>query len=225
MRKLYLILFFINILFAGFPDYYYKLSIKQQQKEFKNILLPMINKENQKILNEREKVIQIFNIPMFMMNKQNVLILAKLARKYHIKDIYDKEAFLKKIDIIPPDLVLAQGAVESAWGRSYFVRNANNMFGQWDYSGKGMIPRNREAGKTHTIRIFKSLEDSLAVYMRNLNRNPAYKEFRELRYKYRKENKKFDGLIAATTLHRYSELGEEYVKILQLVIKTFKEIK
>ena len=29
-------------------------------------------------------------------------------------------------------------------------------------------------------------------------------------------------MIAATTLHRYSELGEEYVKILQLVIKNFK---
>jgi len=220
--KIVLNLVMFSFLFAGFPDYYYKLSIKKQQKEFKKILLPMVQKENKKILNERQKVIDIFNDPYFMMDSNKILYLAKLAKKYNITDIYDKEEFLKKIDIIPIELVLAQGAVESAWGRSYFVKNANNIFGQWDYSGKGMIPRNREEGKTHTIRIFKTLEDSLAVYMRNLNRNPAYKEFRELRYKYRKENKPFDAMVAATTLHRYSELGQEYVKILQMVIKHFK---
>jgi Bax protein len=57
--------------------------------------------------------------------------------------------------------------------------------------------------------------------MRNLNRNPAYREFRNLRYKYRKNNKKFTAEIAATTLHRYSQLGQKYVKILQSVIKQF----
>jgi len=222
MKKLYSILFFINFLFAGFPEYYYKLPIKKQKEEFKKILLPMIKKENQKILKERQTVIDIFNDPYFMMDKKKVLTLAKLARKYKIKDIYNKEGFLKKIDTIPENLVLAQGAIESAWGRSYFVKEANNIFGQWDYSGRGMIPRNRDPGKTHTIRIFRSLEDSLAAYMRNLNRNPAYKEFRELRYKYRKENKKFDGLAAATTLHRYSELGQKYVEIVQNVVKQFK---
>ena len=222
MKKLYSILFFVNFLFAGFPEYYYKLPIKKQKEEFKKILLPMIQKQNQKILKERQSVIDIFNDPYFMMDKNKILTLAKLAKKYHIKDIYDKEAFLKKIDTIPTELVLAQGAVESAWGRSYFVKQANNLFGQWDYSGRGMVPRNREPGKTHTIRIFKSLEDSLAVYMRNLNRNPAYREFRELRYKYRKENKKLDASTAATTLHRYSQIGNRYVVLLQSMIKQFK---
>ena len=225
MKKIYSILFFINLLFAGFPEYYYKLPIQKQKKEFKKILVPMIKNENQKILNERQTVIDIFNDPYFMMDKKKVLTLAKLAKKYHIKDIYNKEEFLKKIDTIPTKLVLAQGAVESAWGRSYFVREANNLFGQWDYSGRGMIPRNRDENATHTIRIFETLEDSLAVYMRNLNRNPAYKEFRELRYKYRKENKKFNGLAAATTLHRYSQIGNRYVVLLQSMIKQFKGSK
>jgi len=220
--KFLLNLVMFTFLFAGFPDYYYKLPVKKQQKEFKKILLPMIEKENQKILNERKKVIEIFNDPAFMMDFDKIAYLAKLAKKYQIKDIYNKEEFLKKIDKIPVNLVLAQGAVESAWGRSYFVRQANNIFGQWDYSGRGMIPRNRAPGKTHTIRIFKTLEDSLATYMRNLNRNPAYKEFREIRYEYRKEHKPFSAEVAATTLHRYSELGQEYVRILQLVIKNFK---
>ena len=217
-----IVLFFLfTYLFAGFPEYYYKLPIKKQKEEFKRILLPMIEIENNKILLERNQVISIFNEPFFLMNKENLIILGKLAKKYKIKNIYDEDEFLKKIDTIPSRLILAQGAVESAWGRSYFVKEANNIFGQWDYSGRGLIPRNRDANATHTIRIFKSLEESLAVYMRNLNRNPAYREFRELRYKYRKNHKKFTAEVAATTLHRYSQLGEEYVKILQSIIKQF----
>ena len=220
--KVLLNLFLFSFLFAGFPDYYYKLPLKEQKKEFKKILLPMIKKENQKILKERQEVINIFNDPYFVFDNKKILTLAKLAKKYQIKDIYDKESFLKKIDVIPENLVLAQGVVESAWGRSYFVKQANNIFGQWDYSGRGMVPRNRAPGKTHTIRVFKNLDESLAVYMRNLNRNPAYREFRDLREKYRKENKPFSAEVAATTLERYSELGKEYVKILHSVIKMFK---
>ena len=215
-------LFMFSFLFAGFPEYYYKLPVKKQKEEFKRILLPMIEKENQKILSIRKKIIEIFNDPEFMINKEKILYLAKLAKTYKIRDIYDEKSFLKKIDVIPENLVLAQGAIESGWGRSYFVKEANNIFGQWDYSGKGMIPRNRTPGATHTIKIFKNLEDSLSAYMRNLNRNPAYKEFRDLRAKYREENKTFSGFIAATTLHRYSELGHRYVKIVQTMVKQFK---
>jgi len=216
------LLFLVKILFASFPDYYYKLPIKEQKKEFKKILLPMIYAENKKILLERAQVKSIFDDPLFPLKKEDFLILSKLAKKYKIKDIYNKDEFLKKIDIIPPALVLAQGAIESAWGRSYFVKEANNIFGQWDYSGKGMVPRHRDPGKTHTIKIFKSLQDSLAAYMRNLNRNPAYREFRELRYKYRKENKPFTAEVAANTLHRYSQLGNEYVRRLKIMINQFK---
>jgi len=221
MRILGLLLM-VKILFASFPEYYYNLPIKKQKVEFKKILLPMIKKENDKILAERKKVIEIFKDPFFMLNKQKMSVLLTLAKKYKIKDIYDEKEFLKKIDTIPANLILAQGAIESAWGRSYFVKEANNIFGQWDYSGKGMIPRNRDLGKTHTIRIFKTLQDSLAVYMRNLNRNRAYREFRNLRYKYREENKTFTSEDAANTLHRYSELGSEYVRRLKVMIRQFK---
>ena len=222
MKKLFFI-FIFNFLFAGFPNYYYKLSIKEQKKEFKKILLPMIREANDRILFERNKIIEIFNNPFAIFQKDELKFLIFEAKRYKIKDIFNKKEFLKKVDIIPENLVLAQGAIESAWGRSYFVKVANNLFGQWDYSGRGVIPRNRDENATHTIRIFRSLKDSLSVYMRNLNRNPAYKEFRELRYKYHQKGEKFTSLKAATTLHRYSELGDTYVKILQNLIKQFRK--
>ncbi len=220
MKKL-LFLLGITYLFAGFPEYYYKLPISKQKKEFEKILLPMVEKENKKILLLRQKVIKIFNDPDFIFDNNKIIFLSKVARNYKIKDIYNKEEFLKKIDMIPPKLVLAQGAIESGWGRSYFVKKANNIFGQWDYSSNGLMPRNRDANATHTVRIFKSLDDSLRVYMRNLNRNRAYRKFRELRYEYKKQHKIFSAEVAATTLREYSELGEEYVKRLQKMIKQF----
>jgi Bax protein len=221
LKKL-LFIFTFSFLFAGLPDYYYKLSIQKQKKEFKKILMPMIEEENQKILQERNLVKSIFNKPFFMLDFNNLIILSKLGKKYKIDYIYDKEEFMKKIDVIPPRLVLAQGAVESAWGKSDFARKANNLFGQWDYSGRGLVPKNRDENKTHTVRIFKSPEESLAIYMRNLNRNRAYKKFREVRYRYRKEHKKFTAEVGATTLILYSELKEKYVKILQNIMKQFK---
>jgi len=211
-----------SFLIAGFPEYYYKLPIKKQKKEFKKILIPMIEKENNHIKDERDTVIRIFNNSLFMTDNNKLLELSKLAKKYKIKNIYNREAFLKKIDTIPENLVLAQGAIESAWGRSYFVKEANNIFGQWTYGKNGLIPRNRDVNATHRVRIFNSLENSLAVYMRNLNRNPAYKEFRELRYSYHQNDKKFSAEKGAETLHRYSQLGQQYVKILKQMIRQFK---
>jgi len=221
LKKL-LFIFSFSFLFAALPAYYYKLPINKQKQEFKKILIPMIEKENAKILKERNLVKSIFRQSLFMLDWNNMIILSKLAKKYQIKDIYNETSFLKKIDIIPTELILAQGAVESAWGRSYFAREANNLFGQWDYSGRGLVPKNRDANKTHTVRIFSSPQESLAVYMRNLNRNPAYKKFREVRYEYRQKHKKFTAEVAATTLVLYSQLREVYVKILQNIIKQFK---
>jgi len=122
-------------------------------------------------------------------------------------------------------LALAQGAVESAWGKSRFVREANNIFGHWTYSENGLIPNNREEGKTHRIRIFNSLQDSVNAYVLNLNRNKAYKKFRQKRYQARVEGKKFDGLMGAKTMINYSGIREKYIKILISIIKKERLLK
>lgn len=54
--------------------------------------------------------------------------------------------------------------------------------------------------------------------MLNLNRNPAYKKFRNLRYQYRIKNKNFTGLIAADTMRLYSQKKDDYVKLLKKMI-------
>jgi len=222
MKRVIFFIFFI-FLNAALPDYYYKIKdVKKQKQAFINIMLPLIQNENRKILVLRRKILKIFADPFYMLNVKDLLFLAKVARKYKIKNITDKEEFLKKIDIIPPSLALAQAAIESAWGKSRFARLANNIYGHWEYSDKGLKPKSKYdfVNVTYSIKIFPSIEDSIKAYMLNLNRNRAYRLFRKKRYDFRKEGKIFTGIEAAKTLKNYSQLKEEYVKRLITLIKS-----
>ena len=220
MKKFISFLLALN-LYGAFPSWYYNIkSVSKQKKAFVEIMLPHIKAENQKIKKLREKIIEIFDNPYFLLDKEKIKFLAKVAKEYKIKDLTNKEEFLKKIDTIPPSLALAQAAIESGWGKSRFVREANNIFGHWEYSNNGLKPKSKydHIKIDYSIKIFPSLEDSIAAYMRNLNRNPAYKKFREKRWKFRLKNKPFTGLDAADTLINYSQLHEKYVKMLKRMI-------
>jgi len=222
MKKFFSVLLALK-LYAAFPDYYYHIKdIKQQKKAFVDILLPLIQTENQKIMKIRKKVIKIFNDPYYLLDPKKIEFLTKIAKKYKIKNINNKKEFLIKIDKIPPSLALAQAAIESGWGKSRFVKEANNLFGHWEYSNKGLAPKSKydNIKINYSLRIFPSLENSIAAYMLNLNRNPAYKEFRKKRFIYKKAHKNFTGLEAAPTLKNYSQLKEEYVKRVKKLIKS-----
>ncbi len=208
-------------LYAAFPDYYYKIkNIQKQKKAFVSIMLPLIQNENRKILLLRQKIINIFNDKNLLFNTEELAFLAKTARNYKIKNILNEKAYLIKIDKIPPSLALAQAAIESGWGKSRFVKKANNIFGHWEYSNKGLAPKStyKNIDINYSLKIFPSIEDSIKVYFRNLNRNRAYREFREKRAKFRKENKLFTGIAAADTLKDYSQLKEKYIKRLKKLI-------
>ncbi len=215
-------------LYAAFPDFYYRIKNIQKQKEaFVNIMLPLIQNENRKIILLRKKIIDIFNDPFFLLKKEDIVFLAKLAKKYKIKDIFNEKEYLLKIDKIPPSLALAQAAIESAWGKSRFVRLGNNLFGHWKYSNDGIKPKSRYADIdiNYSLRIFPSIEASLRAYMLNLNRNPAYKNFRKKRALFRKKHKIFTGLDAAPTIKDYSQLKEIYVKRIENLINCNKWIR
>ncbi|WP_201352098.1 glucosaminidase domain-containing protein [Hydrogenimonas urashimensis] len=208
----------------SFPKEYYAIKDAKKQKEaFVKILYPLIVKAEEKIKTERT-----FVETFFAKLERNEIVtpleqakLRALAKKYRIKNLYAKEEYRKRIDTIPVSLVLAQASIESNWGRSRFVREANNLFGEWTWGKKGIIPKKREPGKHHKIRIFDSLEESIASYMKNLNRHWAYEEFREARYRARKEGKAFNGFVAAAYLLRYSQLREKYTVMVKNRIEEY----
>ncbi|MBL0687767.1 MAG: glucosaminidase domain-containing protein [Sulfurospirillum sp.] len=208
---------------TGFPPSYYKLNGKTQKKEFINILKPLINESNKKTTQEREFIeiffTQAINSSFRDLKSSDLKTLLKISKKYRVKNLFDRDLYLKRIDEVPVNLALSQGAIESAWGKSRFVREANNIFGHWTWGKIGLIPTGREEGKTHRIRIFNTLQDSVDAYVLNLNRHYAYKEFREFRQKKRENRQVITSLEAADTMINYSEQREKYVNMLHNVIK------
>jgi len=208
---------------TGFPPSYYEIkNSKAQRQAFGRIMRPMIEKANQNILQERAFVQGFFarHLSQFFRNipRDELFKLSKIREKYRIQSLYDYRAYERKVDVVPISLALTQAAIESGWGKSRFVREANNIFGHWTWGDVGIIPENREEGKTHRIRIFKSLQDSVDAYILNLNRHYAYRLFRDARQKARESNEVFDGQEAAKTMIYYSEMREKYVKMLVKVI-------
>lgn len=203
----------------GLPESYYKIkNSKEQKREFINIMKPLIDKSNEKILEEREFIINFFEKAISqgfrLLNPSDLKKLQQISKRYRVKNIFDKDKYLKRVDRVPVPLALVQGAIESGWGKSRFVRAANNVFGHWTWGNVGIIPLGREEGKTHRIRIFKTLQNSVDAYMLNLNRHNAYKEFRDVRLAKRLAGKQMSGYEAANTMIKYSELREKYVQML-----------
>lgn len=225
MKLLLTLALFVSASFSlGFPAYYYEMTdAKMQKKEFIKILKPLIEKANEVVMYERTFIENFFSNALSNgfreFSKEDIKTLVKISKKYKIKNLFQQKEYLKRVDIVPVSLGLTQGAIESGWGKSRFVREANNIFGHWTWGEHGLVPDEREEGKNHKIRIFSSLQASVNAYILNLNRNYAYSSFRELRYKLKKNGKTFSGKEAATTMINYSELKETYIKMLQRMMK------
>jgi len=227
LHKLFIVaLLFSNSLLwgAGLSSSYYQMDDSAKQKEeFVRQMKMLVDKGNDEIRKDREFITTFFAkaVPDAFrgLNQQNVGYLINLRNKYGIENLFDRDEYYKRIDVIPTSMAIAQAALESGWGKSRFAREANNLFGHWTYSGIGLVPQNRAPGKTHMIRVFSSLQKSVNGYMLNLNTNIAYEDFRTKRAKARNAGKNYTGMEAATTMVHYSELKGEYIKMIKEMIE------
>jgi len=200
---------------------------KKRKGLFFKTVLPLVLQVNEEIQKDRERLADLIS-----REKRGVKIgpvdrlwLIVMAERYKTKR-GNLKALVERVDIIPPSLALAQAAEESGWGTSRFVREGNAMFGQWTTAdSEGIIPKNRDAGKTHKIKAFKSLLHSVRSYARNLNTHRAYRDLRRARMQLRQQGKPLIGLGLTGQLTSYSERGEEYVKTLRTIIGVNKLIR
>lgn len=127
---------------------------------------------------------------------------------------------MRRVDVIPTSLVLAQAANESGWGTSRFAREGNNIFGQWCFDeGCGLVPNARGEDASHEVRAFASVDAAVRAYFRNLNTHPSYEDLRTLRASMRMQGLELNSMVLARGLTRYSERGMEYVEELQDMIR------
>jgi uncharacterized FlgJ-related protein len=195
-----------------------KIPVKKKKEIFFRLLMPLVLLSNEEISIERKRL---------LLEGYDSLWTKKLALKYKVIKTADTsfskaqfKELLKRVDIIPVSLALAQSAEESGWGTSRFASKGNALFGQWDFSGNGMIPaqQRKELGNYGLAR-FDSPLDSVKGYMLNLNTSYAYEKLRTLRQDIRKKNKKVTGWELAKTLDKYSEKGEAYIQGLHKMMR------
>ena len=204
------------IYFTQFPrDLDNLQSVKLKKETFIKIVLPLIVAENEKILDDREKL-KMLKEKKFTSDLEKQWLRQKLLEYKVKKGKFDELMF--RMDMIPVSIALAQAAKESGWGTSRFALEGNAIFGQWTWSGQGIAPLNRESDKNHKILKFPILRASVKAYKNNLNTHKSYAKFREKRKQLRDKNKRITGLALTGTLKNYAQTGSEYTKILNQII-------
>ncbi|MFC1844984.1 glucosaminidase domain-containing protein [Thermodesulfobacteriota bacterium] len=145
------------------------------------------------------------------LKEEDVNFIQNLSKNYRTTSA---ETLLERVDAVPTSIILAQGALESSWGSSRFTREGNSVFGMWTWKTRGIVPSRRDEGKTHKVKVYESILDSVRAYHLTLNRLDHYEEFRHLR------TNTDDPLIIAEGLKLYSERGEDYVEDIKNVIRS-----
>ncbi len=205
--------------------------ISERKGLFIRTVLPMVLRVNEAIAADRAMIISLRdrlvagNIP----STGEMQWLVELAQLYAVIEpaedgtavmvtLEDLDALLTRVDIVPTPMALAQAIAESGWGRSRFAREGNAMFGQYTWGAAGIVPANRSAGATHSIRRFDSLLESVVAYTMNLNTHPAYREFRADRARMRAAGQPLDAYALIGTLTRYAENPHHYISYIRNIM-------
>ncbi len=205
-------------------DYQPDLEVSRKKALFFRAMLPLALAENGEIRKQREFVKRVRDragAPLDARSRERLRLLFGQYRVEMTEDLTAAiDALLQRMDEIPPALLLAQAANESAWGTSRFARLANNLFGQWTWrDGQGIVPLERPEGESYAVRKFPSLRASVRDYIHNLNIGHAYEELRALRSRQRQAGQPLDALALAAGLTRYSQRGEAYVDEIRSIIR------
>lgn len=205
---------------SAIPDFGSIKDVSQKKKAFFDYMYPLILAENKKVLAERAIV----------KNNKKPAQLTKICEKYSKNcetiDAKKRQNLLRRIDVIPPSLAMAQSANESAWGTSRFAKKGNNFFGQWCYTkGCGIVPAKRDKGTKHEVRRFSDSQQSVGSYIFNLNTGRVYSLIRKLRAEARAKSTNPSGYELAKGLIKYSQRREAYVKEVRSMISYNKLVK
>ncbi len=209
------------------PEFSSYSDVTQKKLAFFDYMMPLVSAGNQSIIEQRVDLLEMATdadqLSFFQQRK-----LLQLAEHYGVdtesvenQQIIDR--LLLRVAPLPPSLVLAQAAIESAWGTSRFARQGNNLFGQWCYQkGCGLVPLRRSAESKHEVAKFDSVAAAVEAYLHNLNTHRAYKDLRILRAELSAAEGGANGHQLAQALLYYSELRQVYVDEVQAVIRINK---
>ncbi len=195
---------------------------------FITALLPVILDVNQRVLMDREQLIELRD--RFAANPESLTAVdrawfARLAERYEMpieqvdKDQIDQ--LVRRVDIVPPSMAIAQSGIESGWGTSFAARTGNALFGQIQSAGQHAVSVSWKPG-AGMPQPFANVGEAAEAYVANLNTHPAYAAFRNERAAMRERGETPDGYKLIGQLLRYSERGLGYVQFVRQVMREDK---
>lgn len=202
------------------PDDIVKKDGIERRNLFITALLPVILEANQRVLAEREQLLYLRDVmatdPAFILPHEREW-LKQLAQRYE-GSVDNLDELLRRVDIVPPSMAIAQSGVETGWGTSFAARMGNSLFGQIQVSGRHAVAVPWQPGPAMP-QPFGSIGEAAYAYVMNLNTHFAYQSFRNERAAMRARDEWPDGYRLIGTLLRYSELGQEYVRFVRQVMR------
>lgn len=242
MRTTAVFAFFISLIFTGLsyaststskteeyshnstqtnlPDLRKYPSGTPRKKAFLNVVVPVIDKHNQKIMQDRKWLLSYQKTHSWSV--QDINRLKKICMDYKMTCGSPRQVswnqLLSRVDIIPTHFVATQAAAESGWGTSELAQRNNNLFGMRCGScGK-------TKGKVKGYSVYHTIDDSVVAYMKNLNTHRAYESLRSSRANQRTAQKPLNTSKLIDNLNGYSELGAGYNRYLHQVFNGNKQL-
>jgi Bax protein len=196
---------------------------------FITALLPVILEVNHRVLEEREQLLQFRD--RMIAEGPDCLSLFDRAWLQELADRYDTpvdqldlnllDKLMKRVDVVPPSMAIAQSGIESGWGTSFAARTGNALFGQIQAVGQHAVSVSWKPG-AGMPQPFANVGEATEAYVINLNTHPAYAAFRAERAKMRERGEMPDGYQLIGQLLRYSERGAGYVQFVREVMREDK---
>ncbi len=191
-------------LLKSLPPDFGKCPAKERVKLFIKVMLPIALVANEHFEAQRKILLRICSkMRSSKLSKSDKRFLNALEEKYKTKNV---KILLRRVSGVPVGLLIAQAAIESGWGASYFALRYNNIYG---------IHRLHVRKGEPIVVVYKSLYDATISYIMNLNTNPAYKNFRIARASMGDHP---DPYILANYLLFYSVKRHRYVRLLKTVL-------
>jgi Bax protein len=193
-------------------------STDRRKALFVSIVLPHVLRANDRLREDRARLLRLQRADRAerTFGKRDRKWMARMAKAYRTKPMAFDE-LLRRVDVVPPRLAIAQAVQESGWGTSRFARVGNALFGQHAPVGDGAITARGDSNVG--MKSFDTIQRSVLGYMQNLNSHRAYGEFRNMRVQMRQAGRPMDAMALAGSLGRYSEEGALYVDRLRTVIQ------
>ena len=192
-------------------------NIGQRKVVFVTVVLAHVLWVNDQLREHRARILRLrkANLSGKVLRHRDRRWLERIAGEYRTKPMAFGD-LLRRVDIVPPRLAVAQAVQESGWGTSRFARTGNALFGQHAPVGAGAITARGDARVG--LKAFDTIQRSVLGYMQNLNSHPAYGQFRTIREKMRRDEKPINAMVLAGSLARYSEEGRLYVDRLRKIM-------